>query len=374
MRHKKKWVAALVLAAGALAVYDAWCIPSLPASGRIGDLFIDAAVDGEIAREYLEGRNLPYELASLREELKRQRRAPTVRELERISEIYSPDAATLLFLERLSEAPGARAFRERFKAELRHVREAGIENVALDPPYGLTLLMAPGWFYEENGHETNADYRVQRTLLRRWGVPHRLIGTDQNGSVEENANAIADAVRQLPDGERAYLVSASKSGGEVALALGRLLDPSEVRRVRGWLSIGGVVSGSALADRVLEPDLCWFVRLMLSASGFDMEGLESMRTTLRRSAFQGLAFPRHLEIYSYIPVPLSGQISERGRLGYRLMRDRGPNDGLTLLADEMIPGATPIIAPGVDHFLGSSEEQLVLGAALFRTILRGDEP
>jgi hypothetical protein len=50
---------------------------------------------------------------------------------------------------------------------------------------------------------------------------------------------------------------------EVALALGQELEPSEAESVVGWLSIVGVVRGSPLADRVLEPDLCSFTKLKL---------------------------------------------------------------------------------------------------------------
>jgi hypothetical protein len=73
-------------------------------------------------------------------------------------------------------------------------------------------------------------------------------------------------------------VSASKSGEEVAIALGRELAASESDSVAGWLSIVGVLRGSPLADRGFEPDLCWLMQLSLGVEGFDLEGARSMRT------------------------------------------------------------------------------------------------
>jgi hypothetical protein len=64
---------------------------------------------------------------------------------------------------------------------------------------------------------------------------------------------------------------------------------------------------------------------------------------------------------------LSGDISTRGSFGYGRMRELGPNDGLTLLADELLPGATPLLFTGVDHYVGSTSGD-VWSAALFRAL------
>jgi hypothetical protein len=259
--------------------------------------------------------------------------------------------------------------RERFESEVAFVRRVGAKRAKPNVPDDLLILLVPGWFYLANGEETNADYHIQRRLYERWGVRHTLVEIAENGTVENNASIVADAIRQARS-SRVFVVSASKSGAEVALALGRNLAPEDSERVVGWLSIGGVVRGSPLADRVLEPDLCWFVELKLGADGFDLRGLESMQTEPSREAFDALHFPRHIRVVSYVPVPLSGNISERGSFGYHRMRNVGPNDGLTLLADELVPGATTILAPGVDHFLGLPEEQNVWSTAMFRAIVR----
>jgi hypothetical protein len=50
------------------------------------------------------------------------------------------------------------------------------------------------------------------------------------------------------------------------------------------------------------------------------------------------------------------------------MRELGPNDGLTLLVDELIPGAVPLLLPGVDHFLGP-DDQRIWSTAIFRALV-----
>jgi hypothetical protein len=52
------------------------------------------------------------------------------------------------------------------------------------------------------------------------------------------------------------------------------------------------------------------------------------------------------------------------------MRALGPNDGLVLLEDELIPGGAPLLAVGVDHFLVHPDRNLWT-AALLRVVVKG---
>ncbi len=343
-------------------------VPEFAARGSVAGYPLSGPVDSEVAKDYVEGRPLPSKLEDTRHRLLARGRAASRGELTELSRRYSPDVATLLFLETVSAIPTNRTMRERFESELAHVRRVGVERAKPDVPDDLLVLLVPGWFYWTNGAETNADYRIQRRLYEQWGIRHALVRVGENGTVDDNARIVADAIRQAR-GKRVFVVSASKSGAEVALALGRDLDQQDTEHVVGWLSIGGVVRGSPLADRVLEPDICWVVELKLGTQGFDLRGLKSMQTAPSRDAFETLHLPRHIRVVSYVPVPLSGNISERGSFGYHRMRDFGPNDGLTLLADELVPGATTILAPGLDHFLGAPDTQNVWSTAMFRAIL-----
>jgi hypothetical protein len=362
------WLA--VALAWAVALGACSSVPRVDAAGMIAGYELHGPVDHELARDYLEGRPLPAALSELRQTLLASGTVPTRDTLAWVSATYSPDVATLLFLETSAERPEARNLRKLFQEELAVVRRIGFEQARPTPPEDLLVLMVPGWFYRSNGSETNADFRIQRALYEKWGIAHQLVAIDENGTVEGNAHIVADAIRKASVKHRVFLVSASKSGAEVALALGSVLDARETSRVVGWLSIVGAVRGSPLADRVLEPDMCWFVELQLGVKGFDLEGLKSMRASTSRPLFDGLRFPPHIEIVSLIAVPLSGNISDRGSFGYDRMRELGPNDGLTLLSDELVPGAVPLLLPGTDHFLGP-EDQRYWSTALFRVLVNG---
>ncbi len=348
-----------------LLLYSCNHVQRVEVSGRLAGYALEGPVDSEVARDYLLGRPLSRQLEQERRELLEPGGSPSREQLASLSQRYSTDLATLLFLEAVAVQPKTLAFREKFDREVAVVRERGAAAARPSFPHDLTVLMFPGWFYRTHGAETNADYRYQRELFRSWGISHRLVEFDENGTIEKNAHAVADAVRLERQRGRVFIVSASKSSAEVALALGRYLEPQETNHVVGWLSMVGVVGGSPLADRVLEPDLCWLARLQLGWEGFDLAAAKSMQVTQRRELVRSLRYPAHVQKYVVLAVPLSGQISDRAEFGYARLREYGPNDGLTLLSDELIPGATPLLVPGTDHFLGPAQAK-EWSTALFR--------
>jgi hypothetical protein len=173
------------------------------------------------------------------------------------------------------------------------------------------VFLVPGWFYVTHGDETGADFMAQRQTLGRMRIANRLVTLDENGTVEDNAKTVANAIREESTHHQILLVSASKSGPEVAQALGRELDQAASRSVVGWVSIGGVVRGSPIADRVLEPAFCWFTELKFGVEGFNLESAKSMRTNRAGKLFQDLLFPSHVRIVCFVPTPLSGDITQR---------------------------------------------------------------
>ena len=72
----------------------------------------------------------------------------------------------------------------------------------------------------------------------------------------------------------------------------------------------------------------------------------------------GINLPRHILVVQYVATPLSGDIADDVRSRYAYLRKYGPNDGLTLLADELMPDGITIIEPGVDHFYRDPEINL----------------
>jgi len=55
-------------------------------------------------------------------------------------------------------------------------------------------------------------------------------------------------------------------------------------------------------------------------------------------------------VINYLGLSLSGKISKYSKDTYPLLSSEGPNDGLTLLSDVIVPNSLTIIAIGSDHF------------------------
>ena len=343
---------------------------TLHAHGTIATQTMSARVDHPIAQDYLEGRPLPADLEELRRAHITDEKLPSASTLTDLTTRYSTDVATLFFLETVSARGLSTTIQREYASVVERLMRTDGDPQIDAASSRLTVVFAPGWFYKTYGPETGGDFQRQLAQLAKVGVPAELIETDENGTVESNAEIIAESIRRLGrQGREVLIVSASKSGAEVAIALGDILPPEQTTHVRAWLSIGGVHQGSPFADWALNPTVCWFSKLNLGVQGFDLEGALSLQTSRRRPQFASLHFPDHLLLVSYVPVPLSGGISDRGAFGYSRMRHLGPNDGLTMLVDQLLPGGLTIVEPGVDHYFDHPDREL-RSLALLEVLLK----
>ncbi len=53
---------------------------------------------------------------------------------------------------------------------------------------------------------------------------------------------------------------------------------------------------------------------------------------------------------NFVAIPLSGDVTPRALGGYCALRKYGPNDGLTLVTEEIVPSAATITSLGSDHY------------------------
>jgi hypothetical protein len=154
------------------------------------------------------------------------------------------------------------------------------------------------------------------------------------------------------------LVSTSKGGPENALALGNILKPGETTSVKAWLSVGGLIRGTLLADRIITWPKSWIARIIFSHKKIDFRSLPGLTTAASRARMNSIRLPRHILVVQYVGAPLSGDISDDVTDRYTYLRKYGPNDGLTLLADKLVPHGITIIEPSVDHFYRDPEINL----------------
>ena len=342
----------------------------LAVRGTVGGQTIETRVDSEAASyylaNYLAGK---HSNPALDERIDRVYQSadgnlPNRDELKRLSDEFSVDFAALYFADRIDHDPVNRRFRRDFDQTRDYVREAFSENHVKLPAAasGYEVLFVPTYLYKRLTF-TGADMAVPREALQRVGFICHFVETDDDGPVETNADLVSASIRaRAQTGRRLIIVSASKSGPEVALALTKL-GPAETRHVAAWINTVGALQGSPVADEQLGPELEFIVGKV------DPAGRESITTARSRQRFDSFRIPEHVLVVNYFGIPVSGSISFLARRGFFPLRKYGPNDGLVLLPDMVIPRGITLAELGSDHFL-INEHLDVKSVALAITVIR----
>ncbi|MDX2217561.1 MAG: hypothetical protein SF172_00865 [Burkholderiales bacterium] len=325
-------------------------MPKLPVDTDFQGQPVRTTVDAPEAKYYLEtwlqGRRGDAMLDARIAELQVRSDEFASREaLQSISQTFSVDFATLHFADQLLKQDCHRDINRRFAAALAADRRAH------PAAQRYVVLFVPGWDYLANGQQTGADFREPRRLAAGFGLENHLVPLPPNGGVEENARVVADAVRrQAGQGKEILIAGASSAGPAIHLALGRLLTADERRPVKAWLNLGGILQGSPLVDLALRWPQVWLLNAYMWSKGWDRAAIESMSVERSRARFATLRLDPELLVINYLGVPLSGQVGRFASDKYPLLRALGPNDGLTLLADAIVPDTPVIVAFGSDHF------------------------
>jgi hypothetical protein len=325
------------------------CAAGLPVQGSVGGQTIQTRVDSEVARYYL-GNYLAGERTdpALNARIDRVYQSangnlPDREELKRLSDEFSVDFAALYFADQVAHIPINRRFRRAFDQAYEYAYKAFPEGrVKLSTDY--EVLFVPTYLYKRF-FSVGADMAVPRTALKEVGLACHFVETDDDGAVEANADLVAAAIRaRAQSGRRLIIISASKSGPEVALALTKM-GPTETRHVAAWINAMGALQGTPLVDDRLFPDL------ELLMGKVDPAGTESMSTPRSKQRFKSFRVPEHVLVVNYFGVPVIGSVSFFGRTSYMPLRKYGPNDGTVLLPDMIFPGGVTLTELGSDHFM-----------------------
>ena len=321
----------------------------LPVRGVVGGQTFETRVDSEAARyylaDYLAGKHSD---AALDERIDRVYQSsnghlPDRDDLKRLSDDFSVDFAALYFADQIARVPVNRRFRSDFERAYEYTRKAFPEGqVKLSADY--EVIVVPTFLYTRI-FATGADMAVPRAALQKAGLTCHFVETDDDGPVEANADLVAAAIRaRAQSGRRLIILSASKSGPEVALALTKL-GPAETRHVAVWINAVGALQGTPLADERLFPELKYLV------GGLDDAGMDSMTTARSRQRFDSFRIPEHVMVVNYFGIPVTGSVSFLVGRSYFPLRKYGPNDGNVLLPDMIFPGGVTLVELGADHFM-----------------------
>ncbi len=357
-RCRRAAVSKLVLPIVALGLCACAPLARYEAAGELAGQHVATRVDSRAAAYYLE-RYLPgatndVELsAAIGDTLAEVDPEPSDREgLAELTRAFSPDFATMHFVSRLYADAENRRIQDRFLELVDELSNASREDIIanLAPYHDYKIVFVPGYAYRSNV-ANGADFRRQRELLTELGFEPGFIETEELGTVEVNAAIVAEQLHVLADQyDEIVVVSTSKGGPEVAIALDALRGDPRARSIKAWISVGGLLRGSPYADRYIGGLKGWIAEIMLRRRGQPPEILENLSTIVRRPAFEALSLPSDVLMLQYVGAPLSGHIGEDTRSRYRILRRSGPNDGLTLLADELIAGGFVVTEIGLDHY------------------------
>ena len=350
----------------------------LPVRGTVGGQTIESRVDSEVARyylaSYLAGKHSD---TSLDERIDRVYRAangnlPDRAELKRLSDEFSVDFAALYLADQVTRTPVNLRFRRFFDQAYDYTRE-GLSEGRLTLPAAAAdyeFLFVPTYLYKRLTF-TGADMAAPRAAMQEVGFSCYFVETKDDGAVETNADLVIAAIRaRAQSGRQLIIVSASKSGPEVALALTRL-GPAETHHVAAWINAVGALQGSPVADERLAPEIEFVVGRV------DPAGRESITTSRSRQRFASFRIPEHVLVVNYFGIPVSGSISFLARRGFFPLRKYGPNDGIVLLSDMIFPRGVTLAELGSDHFIlnkDSDIKTLALAISVIRWLENPDNP
>src|SRR6266481_998610 len=339
----------------------------LPVRGSVGMQTIDTRVDSEVARyylaNYLAGKRSDAALDERIDHVYQSANGslPDRSELKQLSDDFSVDFAALYMADQIARKPINQRFRSAFDQAYDYAREAFPEGrVKLSTDY--EVLVVPTYLYKRL-FAAGADLAVPRAAIQKVGLTCHFVETKDDAAVEVNADLVAAAIRaREQSGRRMIIVSASKSGPEVALALTKL-GAAETRHVAAWINTVGALQGTPMADEHLAPELDYIF------GNLDPAGTESIKTEWSRRRFESFRIPEHVLVVNYFGIPVSGSISFLARRGFFPMRKYGPNDGIVLLSDMIFPGGVTLAELGSDHFM-LNEHRNITTVALAITVIQ----
>jgi hypothetical protein len=264
--------------------------------------------------------------------------------LRRIAAAEGIDFATTLLHDRITHSPEHGPF----IAQLDSLPVEGDECARLPA----TVVIVPGAFYIEFPH-TGADGSLLRQEAARFGCPSELVPLTSFGSLERNVRILLDWLAGRPD-EAIILVSLSKGGAEVKLALAHPGAAWAFRNVVAWINLSGLLQGTPLVSWLLASRWrrAWF-RFLFWFRGYDFATIPELARGPGTPLDGALAPPPHTKVIHIVGFPLQGHLSNGlARRCFRRVQDLGPNDGAGIVLADVCrwPG---LVYPvwGADHYL-----------------------
>jgi hypothetical protein len=210
------------------------------------------------------------------------------------------------------------------------------------------VFVIPAMFYKEfpevGGHGPHIT-----EIARQCGFDAELLETCSPGPLHKNVEIIYEAIGKDPS-DRIWLVSLSRGGLEVRLAIEKYGKDFPFHKVKGWINTCGFPTGSTLTDINLET---WQGRIRWWVIGKIMKCDVKFLEQMGEKAHAHKPFPQipaSLKVINVIPFARQWhvQMSLIGR--FKTLTRYGPNDGITTTRSSLIDGYPTYPLWAADHF------------------------
>jgi hypothetical protein len=229
----------------------------------------------------------------------------------------------------------------------------------------VTVAVVPGAFYREHP-TTGADGAAIRSAASELGCRTALISTASIGTLAANANDILAWLDRRTN-ERVILISLSKGGADVKVALSHPDAQTAFGSVIGWINVCGTLAGSPSVAWLLERRLPTLIyRFLFWRRGRDFQFIRDLDRRPPGPLDVPLHVPPWLRTVHIVGFPLRRHISTRRMAAWhRRLAPWGPNDGAAVLADSCLAPGAVVPVWGADHF---SLDRVDLRALLKRVV------
>ncbi len=285
----------------------------------------------------------------------------TAEATRRVTREHGVDFATALLYDRFRKSPAHAPFIARIESLL---AAAPGTTVAVD----WKLFIVPGALYVERP-ALGSGGEIVREAAAELGLSCGLVPVASRGSVQENATLLAEWLKQHGE-EKLVLVSVSKGGPDLKLALARPDAPRLFRNVVAWINHSGPLDGTPAANWIPANRLrSWAVRVQYRLQKRNFGFVTDMFHGPGSPLHAPLRLPAHLRLISVLGFPLRAHLTTPlSRFSHGLLARQGPSDGTLLLSDARAWPGEIVPVWGADHYFQPAARVRRLFVALLREL------
>lgn len=265
------------------------------------------------------------------------------------------DWATALLFHRIATSPRHGPF-------IRRIETLRASPLQLEQPLP-GVLIVPGAYYAEYPH-VGGDGRFVREPAAEMGFSSAMVPCRSVAPLAESAACVIATL--LAHDRPVILVSLSKGGSDVKLALRDPRAADAFRRVIAWIDLSGLLEGTPVVDRVLDtPHLRLAASLLFAWKRHDYRFLHDLSARPGAALDFPLQTPAHIRTIHVAGFPMTRHLTTPLlRRNHRRLVPRGPNDGNMLLSGLLTRPGQIYPIWGADHYLRPSWDVRTLVKAI----------